>query len=211
MHSPSFLPVGTRRQALQTAAILCLASLPVMALAQTAASPTTVAGIKLEEALDVAGSRLLLNGAGIRYKAIFQVYVAALYTTRKISTLEEAYSVPGPRRVAMTMLREVDSNDFGKSFTKAFEENTPKGEMSKLIPGLIMQGDIFARQKKLGPGDTIWVDWIPDRGTVISVKGVSQGEPSKEVEFYNAMLRIWLGPKPVDSKLKEAMLGQAAK
>ena len=200
--------VISRRTALQLSAI-CLTPASFFSLAQTGGQD--VAGVKVEESLDVGGSKLLLNGAGIRYKAIFQVYTAALYLTKKVSTPEEAFVAPGPRRVAISLLREVDSNDFGKSFTKAFEENTPKGEMSKLITGLLMQGEIFARQKKLVSGDTIWVDWIPGRGTVISVKGIPQGEPSKEIEFYNAMLRIWLGPNPVDWKLKDAMLGKGAK
>jgi hypothetical protein len=39
-------------------------------------------------------------------------------------------------------------NEFGKSFTKAFEENVPKAEMSRLIPGLIRMGQVFSDQKK---------------------------------------------------------------
>ena len=42
------------------------------------------------------------------------------------------------------------------------------------------------------------------------VKGVPQGEPFKEPEFFNALLRIWLGPTPADWKLKDALLGKAA-
>ena len=46
--------------------------------------------------------------------------------------------------------------------------------------------------------------------TVITVKGVQQGEPFKEPEFFNALLRIWLGPNPADWKLKDALLGKPA-
>ena len=34
-----------------------------------------------------------------------------------------------------------------------------------------------------------------------------QGEPIKEQAFFNALLRIWLGPSPADYKLKDALLG----
>ena len=48
------------------------------------------------------------------------------------------------------------------------------------------------------------------RGDYLTIKGRSQGEPFKEPEFYNAMLRIWLGSNPADWKLKEALLGNAS-
>lgn len=182
----------------------------LMLSASILAAPTEVSGIKLADPIDLSGAKLQLNGSGIRYKAVFKVYVAALYLGKKAATPEEVYAVPGPKRVSITLLREIDSNELGKSFTKAFEENAPKAEMSKLIPGLIKMGQVFAEQKKMISGESFTLDWIPGTGTVISVKGKPQGEPIKEVEFYNALLRIWLGPKPADWKLKDEMLGKAA-
>ena len=174
------------------------------------AAQVDVAGIKLEDAADVGGSKLQLNGAGIRYKAIFKVYVAALYVGKKVATPEEFVAATGPKRLMLTMLRDIDSNDFGKAFTKGFEENAPKGEMSKLIPGLIRMGQIFSDQKKLVVGDVITNDWIPGTGQVVTVKGKVQGEPFKEIEFFNAFIRIWLGPHPADDKLKDALLGKTS-
>ncbi len=174
------------------------------------ATPVEMGGIKIDDPLELQGSKLQLNGAGIRYKAVFKVYVAALYLGKKAATAEEAFAATGPKRISLTLLRDIDSNELGKSFTKAFEENAPKNEMSKLVPGLIRQGEIFAAQKKLQAGESIFIDWIPGMGTVISVKGKPQGEAIKEAEFYNAMLRIWLGHKPADWKLKDELLGKTS-
>ena len=174
------------------------------------AAQVDVAGVKLDESVDVRGSKLQLNGAGIRYKAIFKVYVAALYVGKKVATPEEFYAATGPKRMSITMLRDIDSNELGKAFTKGFEENAAKGEMSKLIPGLVRMGQVFADQKKLVAGDNFTTDWIPGTGTVITVKGKTQGEPFKEPEFFNALMRIWLGNNPADWKLKDALLGKAA-
>ena len=188
----------------------CLAGLAALMLsAGILAAPVEVSGIKLADPVELAGSRLQLNGAGIRYKAVFKVYVAALYLEKKAATPEEAFAAPGAKRISITLLREIDSNELGKSFTKAFEENAPKTEMSRLIPGLLKMGQVFSDQKKMLAGESFAIDWIPDTGTVISVKGKPQGEPIKEVEFYNAMLRIWLGAKPADWKLKDELLGKA--
>ena len=173
------------------------------------AATVDVAGIKLEDSLTLQGANLSLNGSGVRYKAIFKVYAAGLYVGKKVATPEEFFAAPGPKRMSITMLREVDSNELGKSFTKGFEDNSSKSEMSKLIPGLIKMGQIFSDQKKMVPGENFTIDWIPGTGTVISVKGKAQGEPFKEVEFYNALMRIWLGSVPADFKLKDALLSKA--
>jgi hypothetical protein len=69
---------------------------------------------------------------------------------------------------------------------------------------------VFFDHKKLVAGDVFMIEWIPGAGTVITIKGQPQGEPFKEPEFYNAMMRIWLGPNPADWKLKDALLGKAA-
>lgn len=189
----------------------CAAALAGVLLSlSAAAAQVEVAGVKLDDTAEVAGTKLQLNGAGIRYKAVFKVYVAALYIGKKIATPEEFFAAAGPKRISITMLREIDSNELGKAFTKGFEENATKGELSKLIPGLLRMGQVFSDQKKLIAGDSFTSDWIPGVGTVITVKGKVQGEAFKEPEFFNALMRIWLGPHPADFKLKDALLGKAA-
>ncbi len=176
--------------------------------AAACAAVVDVAGVKLEDTLELRGTRLALNGAGVRYKAVFKVYTAGLYLSRKAATPEEVMAAPGPRRMTITMLREIDSGELGKLFTRGVEDNSPKGEMSRLIPGLIRMSQIFSDQKRLYPGENFVIDWLPGTGTVITVKGKVQGEPFKEPEFFNALMRIWLGPNPADWKLKDALLGK---
>lgn len=189
----------------------CALALLASLLAVGAAAATVdVGGVKLEDNADVRGSKLVLNGAGIRYKAVFKVYAAGLYLGKKAATPEEVLAAPGAKRMSITMMREIDSNELGKLFTRGVQDNAPKTEMSKLVPGLIKMGQIFSDQKKLMTGDVFMIDWIPGTGTVITVKGVPQGEPFKEPEFFNALMRIWLGPEPADWKLKDALLGKAA-
>jgi hypothetical protein len=172
------------------------------------AAQVDVAGVKLEDRMDLRGTALQLNGAGVRYKAIFKVYTAGLYVGQKVGTPEEALAAPGPKRVAITMLRDIDANELGKLFTKGVEDNSPKSEMLNLIPGLLRMGQMFADQKQLKTGDTFTIDWLPGTGTLITVRGVPQPDPVKEPAFFNALLRIWLGPSPADWKLKDAMLGR---
>jgi hypothetical protein len=189
----------------------CIAGLAGLMLSLGVQATTVeLAGVKVADAVEVQGSKLTLNGAGIRYKAIFKVYVAGLYLDKRASTPEEVYASPGAKRISITLLREIDSNELGKNFTRGLEDNTPRGDMAKLIPALVRMGQIFSEQKKLLPGETFTLDWIPGSGTVVTVKGKVQGEPFKEAEFFNALLRIWLGPLPADLKLKDALLGKTS-
>ncbi len=182
-------------------------------LAVSAMAQTNVSGVKFDNTVDVRGTKLQLNGAGTRYKAIFKVYAAGLYMTKKADTTAEALAVPGAKRIAITMLRDIDSNELGKLFTRSVQDNAPKTEMSRLVPGLIRMGQIFSDCKKLTAGESFLIDWVPGTGTVISIsspKCPQNNEPFKEPEFYNALMRIWLGPNPADAQLKEAMLGKAS-
>jgi hypothetical protein len=171
------------------------------------ATPVEIHGVKLEDTTQVHGTQLQLNGAGTRYKFVVKVYVAGLYLAKKVNTPDEVINQPGPKRLIVTMLRTIDSKELGKLLTRGVEDNTGKASMSKLIPGLIRMGEIFAAQKPLVAGDQFMIDWVPGSGTVITVKDVVQGEPFQEPEFFKALMMIWLGSSPADYKLKEALLG----
>jgi hypothetical protein len=175
--------------------------------ASALAAPLVINGVKIEETALVGGATLKLNGAGTRYKGPFKVYVGDLYTSKKVGSLEELIAAPGPKRLTMTFLREIEAGAFGKLLTRGVEDNIGKAAMSKLVPGLIRMGEIFAANKVLVPGDVITMDWIPGAGLVITAKGKSQGDPFPAPEFYHAMMSIWFGNSPADWALKDAMLG----
>ena len=174
------------------------------------AAPVEISGVKLDDPVDVRGTPLQLNGAGIRYKAIFKVYVAGLYLGKKAVTPEDVYAAPGAKRLTITLLRDIDSDVLNKSMTEGFENNTPIEEVARLTPGLVTIRQAFADQKKLRAGENFTIDWIPGTGTILSIKGIQQGEPFKGLEFFNALIRLWVGPRPADFKLKEALLGKGS-
>ncbi|MBK7050033.1 MAG: chalcone isomerase family protein [Rhodoferax sp.] len=191
---------------LMTKNLTLAALLAVLALNANAVT-LDIHGIKLEDSATVAGVPLKLNGAGTRYKGPFKVYVAGLYLGKKTSSPEEVVSQPGPKRLSITMVRNIEARELGRLLTRGIEDNMGKAAVSKLIPGMLRMGEIFAVQKKLGPEDNLTIEWVPGSGTVITVRGQVQGEPFKEPEFFKAMMSIWLGPDPADWRLKEELLG----
>ncbi|MBW0170106.1 MAG: chalcone isomerase family protein [Hydrogenophaga sp.] len=191
--------------------LLAVATASLLALPVARAATVDVAGVKLEDRASLAGSPLVLNGAGVRYKAVFKVYAAGLYLGQKADTPEAVLAAPGPKRISITMLRDIDSAELGKLFSRGMEDNMDRSAFSKLIPGVLRMSQVFTDHKNLKEGDNFLIDWVPGTGTVLTIKGKVEGEPFKEPEFFNALVRIWLGPKPADWMLKDALLGKAKK
>jgi len=193
-----------RRVILASMAAAAMAmALPLTALAQN----VEVAGVKYEPTAEVGGAKLQLNGAGIRYKAFFKVYTAGLYLAAKATSPEAVLGATGAKRLHIQMLREIDGNELGKLFTKGMEDNSTREEFSKAINGVLRVAEIFSSKKRMSTGEHFSVDWVPGTGTVVYVNGKVQGEPIKEAEFYNVLLKIWLGKSPADEQLKDALLG----
>jgi Chalcone isomerase-like len=195
-----------QRRHFTIAGLATTALLPHVAMAQTVVEHS---GVKYPSTLAVAGQNLRLNGSGIRYRFVVKVYTAGLYLQGRAATPEAVLATPGPKRLHVVMLRDIDANELGKLFTRGMQDNVSRDDFAKSIPGTLRMADIFQAQKKLAVGDNFSVDWLPGRGTMVLVNGRPQGEPIAEPEFFNALMMIWLGPRPADVALKDALLGIA--
>jgi hypothetical protein len=184
--------------------LIAACALPLATLAQT----VDVAGVKYPGTVQVGGQPLQLNGSGVRHRFVIKVYTAGLYLANKVSTPEAALAAPGPKRLHVVMMREIDANELGRLFTRGMQDNAPKEEFSKSIPGTLRMAEIFSSHKRLKSGDNFSIDWVPGAGTTVLVNGKPQGEAIKEPEFFVALMRIWLGSKPADESLKAALLGR---
>ena len=80
-----------------------------------------VAGVDIPDKANVAGQDLVLNGAGVRSRAIFKVYVGSLYTPSKVKTAADVYA-KGPRRVQLNMLRDVGSDQMVEALTDGLNQ-----------------------------------------------------------------------------------------
>jgi hypothetical protein len=178
-------------------------------IAAGAADVTEVGGVKYDNTVTLANAKLQLNGAGVRYKFV-KVYTAGLYLANKAATPEAVLAAAGPRRMHIVMLREINADELGRLFTKGMEQNASREEFSKVIPGVIKMGEIFAARRKLASGDYFSIDYVPGVGSTIVVNGKPASEPIKEPEFFNALMKIWLGKSPADAQLKDALLGKSA-
>jgi len=194
----------TRRGALSR---LLLAALFAAGTSLPAIAATEVNGVQFSDTVQLAGKELKLNGAGLRTRLMFKVYVAGLYLPEKTKNPAEIFRQEGPRRVAITMLRSVPADTFANAFFEGMKDNVSTTERTRLQPQMRQFNDFFTAGEALKKGDVVLLDWIPGSGTICSLNGKKLGDPIPDAAFYNAVLRIWLGDHPVEPFLKEAMLG----
>ena len=181
----------------------------LLSMSSTPALALEVSGVKLEDNIKVAGKDLKLNGAGVRVKAIFKVYVAGLYLPEKKTSVADILAMTGPRRVNIVMMRDVSADDFGQSFITGLNNNSDKSEKTKIMNQTMQFGEMFQALPSIKKGDVLTLDWIPGTGTVSTMNGKKLGEAIPDIAFYNAVLKIWLGENPADSGLKPQLLGPA--
>lgn len=188
--------------------IRCISALGLALGLASAAQAIEVGGLKFDDTAKVAGKELKVNGAGVRTRVIVKVYALVLYLPEKKDTTAGVLESSGPRRFSLGLLREVTGDDLGQAFMAGITANTDKAERSKFVNQLAQFGEAFVNIPQGKKGDVITVDWVPDTGTVMFLNGKPIGEPMKDIAFYNAVLKIWLGDKPVDSSLKPQLLGK---
>ncbi len=171
----------------------------------SAAMPTST---KFEPVIDVQGTRLHLNGAGTRFKAVFKVYDLALYTTKKVSTPAELLALPGPKRLQFTALRELPGTDLGRLFLKGASENSTKEQVQRHALASARLIEVFSGRAKMLPGESFAMEFVPGKGTTFYILGKPQGDPVGDDDFFQMVLRIWVGNSPADYMLRDALLGQ---
>ena len=170
------------------------------------ANALEVAGVKLADKTQVGNVGLQLNGAGVRTKLFLKIYVAALYLPQKQTSAEAVVADEGEHSIALHILRELSGQKLFKAFNDAIKANHTSAELAVLDPQIRQMAQIFDAVKEVKPGDVITLDYSPVSGTQIGVNGTARGT-IVGTTFNRALLKIWLGNKPVQGDLKKEMLG----
>ena len=165
-----------------------------------------IAGVDVPETVSQAdGTVLQLNGAGIRTKVFFKIYIAELYLADKQSEVPAILDDDRGRRIVMHFLyEEVGKEDLVEAWNHGFQGNGSAEQLAELSAQITSFNALFDSVKK---GDQIILDYIPGKGTTVmireEVKGLIEGKP-----FNDLLLSIWLGEKPVSKGLRDDLLGK---
>lgn len=174
------------------------------ALLAGAAHAAEVGGVKLDDKLSVGGTELVLNGAGIRSRAIFKVYVGSLYVPAKATTLA-AVLEKAPRRVQLNILRTLSADQLIDALSDGIKENSTPAEVAAIKAQMDQMVATMKSFNEVKEKDVVTLDFV-DGGTRIGLNGAAKGTIAGDA-FNKALMRIWLGEKPVQDDLKRAMLG----
>lgn len=177
-----------------------------LAFAAPAALCAEVAGVKVEDTVRSEQGELLLNGAGLRTKIVFKVYVAALYLPQKESNASAILQGKGPRRMVLRMMRNVDGDTLHEALDEGLRNNLGSAELDAIKAPLARLSEVFKALGKAREGDLIQLD-ISQAGLAITVNGTPRGQIASEA-LGRGLLRVWLGEKPAEASLKTALLGQ---
>lgn len=164
-----------------------------------------VAGIRVEEKLRVGNNELVLNGAGLRSRFFIKVYVGALYVAEKTASPAAIVDSAAPRRISLRMLRELDAEALVSALDEGLRNNLSAGELAELKPQADQLAGIMKGIGKAKESDTVAIDFSAE-GVSVSQNGEGRGKVAGPA-FARALLKVWLGDKPVDASLKKALLG----
>lgn len=176
-------------------------------LLQPVALPAAnVAGVDLPDRVKPQGMKqtLVLNGAGVRRKFFFRIYIGALYLPQPDSSAAAVIGSDAPSRVLMHFVyHEVSRDKLTAAWWDGFRDNLDAATLRALTPRIGKFAALFDDARE---GDRIWLDYLPGQGTRVTVNGRVRGV-IPGADFHRALLRIWLGDEPVAGDLKRAMLG----
>lgn len=168
-----------------------------------------VSGVKFEDSTQVGNQTLVLNGAGVRTKVIIDVYVAGLYVAKKDSTAQGLLTQSGAKSVQVSLLMNLSGEEFANAMIKGFKANNSDAEVAKYQPQLDEIRKLMLSVGEARKGSKIQINFVPGTGTFVLFNGQQKGPNIAGDEFFQALLKIWLGEHPVDSDLKKAVVGSA--
>jgi hypothetical protein len=190
-----------KHKATLTFGACALAWMPVQASFEAVNMPS-------EAPVRVAGQSLRLNGVGVSSRLLFRIYAMGLYLPDRRESMQEIVSRDEPRRLVIRMLRDVDGETFNDMLMDYASSRRGETQPQVLGPMLHLARLIASQPQGLRNGDVLTFDWVPGTGTVVELNQKAVTEPLRGVNFYHALLDIWLGEKPADPGLKTQLLGR---
>lgn len=162
-----------------------------------------LAGVTMPDTAKVGDTTLVLNGLGLRKKAIFKVYVGALYLPAKATDAAAVIALDAPKRMVMHFLRDVGGSAVAEAWKDGFANNS-----AAKLPTLQQRLDDFSGMwSDVETGDEVELTYVPAVGLKLAIRGKEVGLIVGK-DFADAIFACWLGDKPPSADLKNGVLGR---
>ena len=147
---------------------------------------------------------LVLQGAGIHTSFFSDWYIGALYLENKVKSAAEALQLMGSKRMLFHITQnEMDQEKFQAALREGISANNTQEEVKKYEKIIKQFIDLF--DTDFVKGDIVMVDYIPLKGTQVSIRGRMKGIIPHE-HFYSMVLRVWMGGHPPTQQVKKAAI-----
>jgi len=183
---------------------LAVAAGLLLSIVGASATALEISGVELADSLNAGDkTKLILNGAGIRSKFIFDIYVGALYLPRPATSAAKILAMAGAKRVEMHILySEISAKKLRGGWSEGFEANQDEAALAQLDARIKQFNALFPEVRE---GDSLAFAFDADGVTRVSLNGRALGRiPGRD--FQRALLEIWIGEHPADDDLKAGML-----
>ena len=185
---------------------LIAAALLSAGLAQAAVK---VGDVEFAQQQTVQQRALELNGAGLRTRLGFKVYAMGLYLRAPLAEAGAILADKGEKRIRIVLTRDLEAKQFGDALLAGLEKNHEPAELAALKPATDALIAALAAVGEVASGTEIVLDQLANGATRLVVNGQQKGDDIGDVAFYPALLRIWLGVRPADHDLRDALLRQS--
>jgi hypothetical protein len=158
----------------------------------------------MPDQIEVSGSKLVLNGMGLRRATVFSVhvYVGGLYLERPVHGASEVLSTAIAKRLVLRFVRDVSAGEMADAIEDGIRKNA--GDKARQAR---QQVALFTRRlPPLRKGTDLTFTYLPGKGLDVVAGKLLLGT-FKDAQFAQVLYRIWFGPYPPDQELKAGMLG----
>ncbi|MCF6173080.1 MAG: chalcone isomerase family protein [Campylobacteraceae bacterium] len=153
---------------------------------------------------DTLSNGLLLNGAGVRSKFFFDLYVGGLYLKKKNSDALNIINANEPMAITLHITSSLISSKKMMNATMEGFENSTKGNIKPIKTQIDKFVSVF--KEKIKDGDIYKIIYAPNIGVQI-YKNSKLSTTIKGLKFKKVLFGIWLCEKPAQESLKKEMLG----
>lgn len=182
------------------AAFLCALSLQAAAI--------EIGGAQFPSSASVGGQTLILNGAGVREKFVFKAYAIGLYLSRRADSLDAIRALDGASRIELVTLRNLTADQLCDALNEFIVRNHDAAELANLKSRVEALDNIMKGIGKASENTRIQLDYIPEKGTRVTVNGQVAGADIPGADFRLALLKVWLGREVPQESLRLALLGK---
>ncbi len=175
-------------------------------LVPLAQADVTVGATRFPERLTFDGTLLMLNGAGIRTRVVFHVYAIGLYLPQPVTAAEAALASEPPRLIRIQLLRALSGATFADALIDGLKKNHAAEQLASYQASIDALRQAISAKGEFGENTMVIIGETREGKVEIVVGDQPLIEPIAQKGFFSLLLGIWLGPQPVQSDLKNALL-----